>query len=235
MRNIIDPRIHIGEEYGIFRIDDVLPIKDKYGHWIYKAVCKECGYEKFSHYGRIKNPMTTTCDHTDQNNQYKCYVDWKNHRIGHIFTGMKSRCYSDGDSSYNRYGARGIKICDEWLNNPKSFEDWSLSNGYADNLTIDRIDENKDYCPENCRWIPKELNAKYKSTTRMLNVDGVSHTGREWASILNISTNLINNYVRQYGEENTVEFIRRVLKNPSKLNDGTSYYKLYMMEGYPSG
>lgn len=212
MKNAIDPRIHVGEQYGIFTIEDVLPEKDKYGHWIYKAVCIECGFEKFSHYGKIKKPIITTCSHIDQNNQYKHYENnWENRRIGNIFSGMKRRCYSHGHKDYNRYGARGIKICDEWLNNPKSFEDWSLSNGYADNLIIDRINEDKDYCPENCEWTPRDINSKYKSTTNLINVDGEVHSGRDWAKILNLSTNQINNYIRKYGMDYTIEFIRKLL------------------------
>ena len=70
------------------------------------------------------------------------------------------------------YGGKGIRVCQEWLDNPELFEEWSLENGYEDNLTIDRIDSTKDYCPDNCRWVTLEDNAKYKSTTRVLDVDG---------------------------------------------------------------
>lgn len=229
MRSKIDPRIHIGEQYGVFIIEDVLPEKDKYGHWIYKGVCQECGYVKFAHYGKFKNPIIDQCHHLDKSSQYRHYgTYWVNDRICKIFNGMKRRCYDSNDKNYNRYGERGIKICDEWLQNPKSFESWALAHGYDDDLTIDRIDEDKDYCPENCEWIPNEINAKYKSTTRVLDVDGEVHTGKDWAKRLSLGINQINNYVRKYGEENTIEFIRRVLAKPELRINSRYYYDVYM-------
>ena len=144
---------------------------------------------------------------------------------------MKTRCYDVNDKNYMTYGGKGIRICQEWLDNPELFEEWSLENGYEDNLTIDRIDSTKDYCPDNCRWVTLEDNAKYKSTTRVLDVDGELHTGRDWAVKLGLGVNMINNYVRRYGEDNTKQFIKRVLKNPDKVNSRQgkqTLYNLYM-------
>jgi hypothetical protein len=143
---------------------------------------------------------------------------------------MKDRCYNSNDKSYRWYGAKGIQIYDEWIENPKSFEDWAVENGYDDSLTIDRINENKDYCPENCRWVTLEDNSKYKSSTSLISVDGETHTGRDWAQVLGLGVNTINMYVRKYGLYNTIEFIRRYKKNPTlkpKLKN-QSYYSLYM-------
>ena len=72
---------------------------------------------------------------------------------------MKKRCYNPECVAYSNYGGRGIKICDEWLNNYTSFHDWALSNGYADNLSIDRIDVNGNYEPSNCRWVDAKIQA----------------------------------------------------------------------------
>lgn len=213
----------------MFIIEDVLTEKDKYGHWIYKGVCQECGFERFSHYGGFKNPLITKCTHIGINGSFIKYgVQWTNSRIASIFSEMKRRCYNSACDDYYRYGGRGIKICDEWLNNPEKFEEWSLCNGYNEDLTIDRKNNDNDYCPENCRWVSVVVNSKYKSTTRLLDVDGEIHTGRDWAKILNISINQINIYVRKYGIDNTVEFIRRFLKNPNLCSKGQNYYEFYM-------
>lgn len=227
----IDPKSHIGEIHGIYQIVDVLDEKDKYNHWIYKGICSKCGHEKFSHYGSFSGPksMTTVCTHIGINGKYIEQIQWKNQKIRIIFNGMKSRCYNQNDKSYRWYGDKGIKICDEWMNNPKSFEDWALLNGYADGLTIDRINEDKNYCPENCRWVTYSDNTKYKSTTSLIDVDGEIHSGKDWARILGLGINIINRYVRTYGLDNTIEFIKRFMNNPKlELKKGKSYYELYM-------
>lgn len=80
-------------------------------------------------------------------------------RLYHIFYGMKARCFNTKSPLYQRYGARGIKVCDLWANDYGTFEEWSYNNGYQSDLTIDRIDPSKDYCPENCRWISLSENS----------------------------------------------------------------------------
>ena len=78
-----------------------------------------------------------------------------------ILKGMKQRCYNPNALHYDRYGARGITICDEWLgpDGAKAFYDWSVSHGYSDNLTIDRIDNDEGYSPDNCVWVTRSFNS----------------------------------------------------------------------------
>lgn len=224
---------HVGETYGIYTLIEFLNEKDKYGHYLYKGKCKICGYETvrpFSHFS-APSAITNNCKHLDRNGNYYNFnkYNWSNERVGSIFNGIKDRCYNKNNKSYKWYGEKGIKVCKEWIDNPKLFENWALSNGYKDDLTIDRIDENKDYCPKNCRWVSNSDNAKYKSTTSLIEVDGETHTGKDWAKILGFGPNLINNYIRKYGLENTIEFIKRYQVNPIlKPKGNQSYYDLYM-------
>lgn len=79
--------------------------------------------------------------------------------IRHRFCNIFSRCYNKNTIGFNNYGGRGIKICDEWLNDVRTFVKWSLENGYEEGLQIDRIDNNGDYSPQNCRWVTAKINA----------------------------------------------------------------------------
>ena len=139
-----------------------------------------------------------------------------NSKLCSIYHAMMKRCYNQNCRDYKWYGAKGIGVCDEWRSNPFKFEEWALSNGYTDNLTIDRIDSNKDYCPENCRWVTLQNNAKYKSTTGVLTVDNVSHTGKDWANECGLGCNTINAMLREYRTEDVITFIRERLKDPNK-------------------
>ena len=231
MSNKNNPKAHIGEVHGVYELVDVSENTDKYSHYIYKGVCKECGYVKCSHYGSFsgQKSMVTSCNHLDASGQYIIQTKWQNKRIGKIFQGMKARCYNSNDKAYRWYGAKGIKIYNEWLENPKLFEDWALTHGYQDDLTIDRINEDEDYCPNNCQWITGVDNAKYKSTTSLITVNNETHTGKDWATILGLGINIINTYIRKYGLNNTIQFIERYLKNPGlKPKNKQSYYDLYM-------
>lgn len=225
---------HVGEVVGIFEIIELMPYKDKDGHHtLYKGICKECGISRIARYHDLKS--TIKCNHISADGAFINYeTKWDNPRFKSIFRDMKQRCYNEKEKAYRWYGAKGIKICDEWLNNPKSFEEWSLKNGYKDNLTIDRIDENKDYSPNNCRWVTHSYNTKYKSTTSLIDVDGEIHTGRDWSKILGFNVNLINSYIRKYGYDNTIKFIKCYLENPGLKPKGQnkSIYDLYMHDIY---
>ena len=221
------------EEYGIFEVIEKLDEQAPDGHKLWRIRCKECGREFIRGSNLVKAPskITYNCFHkriTGQDVKYDNH--WKNLRIMQIYYKIITRCYNKNNKDYCSYGAKGISVYQDWLDNPTHFEDWALANGYEDNLTIDRRDETKDYCPSNCRWITKEENSRWKSTTNRINVDGEIKTGRQWATELGFGPNLINRYIRNYGMDNVIEFIRRYKANPYKgqLPNKVSYYTLYM-------
>ena len=88
-------------------------------------------------------------------------------RLYRIWINMKTRCYNKNTNRYKDYGARGITICNEWRNDFMSFYNWSMNNGYDENLTIDRINNDKNYEPSNCRWITvKEQNRNKRNNIK---------------------------------------------------------------------
>lgn len=110
------------------------------------------------------------------------FISWSNGRLRDIWHLMKHRCYNVNDyKNYKHYGARGIGICDEWLDNPKAFEEWALESGYQDGLTIDRINVNEGYNPNNCRWISRSENAKWTRRTKHIWIGNYCDSQSGWS------------------------------------------------------
>lgn len=104
-------------------------------------------------------------------------------RLYAIYKSMKQRCYNRNTPAYRYYGGNGIKICDPWLNDFANFKKWSLSNGYNDSLSIDRIDPSAGYGPENCRWATTKQQQNNKLNSMFVVVGDEKHTIAEWAEL----------------------------------------------------
>lgn len=104
----------------------------------------------------------------DKNPNYKTgyTMDKKKYSFYNTWCNMKGRCFRKTHPKYHRYGGRGITVCDEWLD-ISCFGKWALENGWKSGLTIDRIDNDGNYCPENCRWVSTGENSRKKSTTKI--------------------------------------------------------------------
>lgn len=108
-------------------------------------------------------------------------------KLHQVWSGMKTRCNNPNFEFYKDYGGRGIKVCDEWQNDYIAFRDWALQNGYAEGLSIDRIDVNGNYEPSNCRWVTDKVQANNKTTNRFIEYKGETHTLQQWSEILGVS------------------------------------------------
>lgn len=157
-----------GERFGRLKVIREIGT-DKNGKTVWECQC-DCGNStssigsnlvsgKSMSCGCIKNEIASARARKHGMGRTKIYSTWQN---------MKQRCYNEKCKSYKDYGARGIEVCPEWLNNPKSFFDWAMANGYDKNLTIERKDVNGNYCPENCCWISHPEQAKNKTVTKRI-------------------------------------------------------------------
>lgn len=117
------------------------------------------------------------------------------HRLYNIRKAMLERCRNPNNSHYHRYGGRGIKVCDEWVESYEAFKEWALSAGYEDGLSIDRIDNDGDYCPENCRWADDITQGNNKNNIKKYEFRGEKHSLAEWARILNVSRELLKDRI----------------------------------------
>jgi hypothetical protein len=99
---------------------------------------------------------------------------------------MIRRCKNPNRKAHKHYYDKGITVCEQWLNDFKSFYEWSLANGYSDNLTIDRINNDGNYEPNNCRWVDMKTQCNNRKTNFIINYNGNSHTLSEWSEITGI-------------------------------------------------
>lgn len=122
--------------------------------------------------------------------------DKTNTRIYGIWCYMKRRCYNENCKCYKNYGARGITMCDEWKNDFMTFYNWSMLHGYNDNLTIDRIDINGNYEPNNCRWATIKQQNRNTRKNKYYTINGETHCLSEWCEIYNLNYKRVQYRIR---------------------------------------
>ena len=137
----------------------------------------------------------------------------KSERLHRIWLAMRNRCNNPRTPRYSDYGGRGIVVCDEW-DSYSVFENWAMSHGYTDELTIDRIDNNESYSPENCRWSTVKEQNRNTRKNHLISFNGETHCISEWAEITGLSSVCIQNRIR-YGWS-----INDILTKPKGYNVG---------------
>lgn len=120
----------------------------------------------------------------------------RDERLYGIWKGIKTRTQNPNHKDYKYCGAKGITVCDEWADSYDAFKDWALSNGHVDGLTIDRIDNNRGYEPDNCRWADLYTQANNKSNNHLLTFDGKTQTMAQWAKETGIKRGIIKDRLK---------------------------------------
>ena len=167
------------------------------GRAVWKCVC-DCGETLFVKGNALLSGNTKSCGclKTEKISSLKYSHGLCKTRLYRIWCAMLTRCSNSEFTEFDRYGGRGIKVCDEWQEFLPFYE-WAMANGYADNLTIDRIDNDGDYRPGNCRWATRSEQNNNTKKNHYITYNGKTHTIAEWSRITGIKygtlINRINN------------------------------------------
>lgn len=198
MSNRIKKNDLIGRRFGRLVVINEYD-RDKYGKMRYMCIC-DCGNKKIAGRVDLLSGHTKSCgcywleSIIASNRKYTkeekiLYDTWK---------GMRQRCNNKNHKLYHCYGGRGICICEEW-NDYLAFYHWAIENGYEKGKQIDRIDNDGNYEPSNCRWVTQLENANNKSINTYYVIDGVRHTFAEWCRIYGINYYTADGRVRRMG------------------------------------
>lgn len=117
-------------------------------------------------------------------------------RLYSIWRHMKERCYNENHVAFNSYGGRGISVCEQWKTDFTSFKEWALENGYSSDLTIDRVNNNGNYSPQNCRWATRIQQQNNTRANHLLTFNGETHSFAEWSRITGINRITIRSRIR---------------------------------------
>ena len=161
--------------------------KDYKTRW--NCVC-DCGTKAIVQAGNLLSGASVSCGcylKEITGNRSRTHGDGYGVRLYRIWMGMRQRCNNPNAEKYPIYGERGIKVCLEWNNSYPAFKEWALNNGYAENLTLDRIDNDGDYCPQNCRWLNNKDQCNHKRNNVCITYKGVTKTISQWAEDIGIS------------------------------------------------
>lgn len=168
---------------------------DKNGNARWTCIC-DCGRTSVSYGSQLRNGRTQSCGclHRERvaqlSQHYRLTHGASSTRLYRSWRKMIERCVNEHCASYKYYGARGISVCAEW-NDFTNFQEWAIHNGYSDELTIDRIDTEKGYSPDNCRWATITEQANNKRNNHFLAYDGETLTIAQWERRTGIPQHLI--------------------------------------------
>lgn len=176
-----------GQKFGRLTVLDRDLSKTKHDAWWF-CQC-DCGKIISTMGARLKNNSCKSCGCLQKeliSCRQKTHGETKT-RLYNLWQKMKYRCYNKKSKDYKNYGGRGITICDEWKNDFVNFKNWAISNGYNENLTIDRIDNNGNYEPNNCRWVTIKEQSRNTRVNRNYEYKGKMICTQELAEIAGIS------------------------------------------------
>lgn len=183
-----------GKVFGDLTAIKSISIKGR-KNWV--CVCK-CGEEVLKTVTYLEKNNYICKKDRYRNKKNKDEIFYIKRRLRGVHRNMKNRCADPNDKSYKNYGGRGITVCKEWQKFTNFFE-WAIDNGYKQGLTIDRIDNNGNYCPENCRWADKYVQMNNKIDNILISYNGKSQSLRAWCRELQLPYRKTHKRYTMYG------------------------------------
>ncbi len=192
----------LGQRFGRLVVTECLGQQEKTGRRIlWKCKC-DCGNEIVARSDCLRRGVTKSCGcysrdvHSEQLKKQAVTHKGSNDRLYRIWSGMRSRCGNETHSSYHNYGARGIMVCEEWEHSYPAFKKWAIENGYDENAkrgdcTLDRIDVNGNYCPENCRFISNAEQCNNTRRNHLVTLNGETKTFTQWLNEIGIERSTV--------------------------------------------
>ena len=207
------PRDLTGQKFGRLTVLRQAPdkIKPSGAHSkMWECKC-DCGNIKIISRSSLVSGDTVSCGcyHKEHTHNKKKKHGLTNTKLYTKWSGIVQRCTNPNAIHYDMYGGRGITICDEWRNDFYSFYSWSIENGYKDGLTIDRIDNNKGYYPENCRWTELETQANNTRRNHYITYNNETKTLTQWARLLNVNVETLRYRVNHGNMKDFLELTQR--------------------------
>jgi hypothetical protein len=188
--------VKIGQRFGrlvvVNTLDNVEPNGKKYKHA--HCIC-DCGNETKVRIGSLFL-HTKSCGCIRRENISARKHGRSKTLLYYVFTNIKNRCYYKPHKSYKDYGGRGITVCDEWLKHPELFYSWAEDNGYKKGLTIERIDNNKGYSPDNCIFVDRFVQCNNKSNNHIIEFNNEKMTMMQFCRKYDINYNLFESRIR---------------------------------------
>lgn len=180
-----------GRKFGNLTVVRFDSTQKGHAYWLCRCDCGNTKLARGSHliHGNVSSCGCGKGHITHRESKTRLYTIWND---------MRQRCENIKSPQYADYGGRGIFVCAEW-HNYENFRKWAFENGYANNLTIDRIDNNGCYCPENCRWATAKEQANNTRKTHLITYNGETHSVSEWARLLNIKQSTLSMRINKYG------------------------------------
>lgn len=178
-----------GQKFGRLKVLQFIEIRKHHSYWLCKC---NCGNITEVSNSSLRSGKVKSCGclrkETAKENVIKSQTTHHltNTRIYNIWRSMKKRCYLKSYKAYKDYGGRGIRVCDEWRNDFMSFYNWAVANGYKENLTLDRIDVNGNYEPNNCRWVDWKTQQNNRRDNIHIQYNGENKSVYEWANTFDI-------------------------------------------------